>query len=138
MRSWPVVAVAACAANLEQNQPTVFAELYEKDYSMQGVDVRSDGSVWGFDKVWSEPRQQQSGLTAHAGSICLAITGDSSTAAVDVLLQYVKTIWTQPYIREMPQAFLDLMASDLGGEPATDYRGHVRHELKPMLGRIKV
>ena len=41
-----------------------------------------------------------------------------------------------PYVRELPQAFLDLMAADLNGPLAEDYRGYIRHEVKPALDRI--
>jgi hypothetical protein len=41
------------------------------------------------------------------------------------------------YVRELPQAFLDLMAADLAGPLAEDYRVYIRHEVKPVLDRIK-
>ena len=42
-----------------------------------------------------------------------------------------------PYGRELPQAFFDVMAANLDGPLAEDYRGYIRHEVKPTLDRIK-
>ena len=46
-------------------------------------------------------------------------------------------MWKYPCIRELLQACLDLMAADLDGPLAEDYRGYIRHEVKPALDRIK-
>eukprot|EP01051_Picozoa_sp_SAG22_P011206 SAG22_NODE_1059_length_5764_cov_3.282966_4_plen_154_part_00 len=40
-------------------------------------------------------------------------------------------------VRELPQAFFDLMAADLDGSLAQDYRGYIKHEVKPALDGIK-
>eukprot|EP01051_Picozoa_sp_SAG22_P000457 SAG22_NODE_13_length_33548_cov_57.167773_9_plen_62_part_00 len=40
-------------------------------------------------------------------------------------------------VRELPQAFFDLMAADLNGPLAEDYRDYMKHEIKPVLDSIK-
>ena len=53
---------------------------------------------------------------------------------VDIYAQdAVAALVKYPYVRELPQAFLDLMATDLSGPFAEDYRGYIRHEVKPAL-----
>eukprot|EP01052_Picozoa_sp_SAG31_P037852 SAG31_NODE_4955_length_2836_cov_1.640482_3_plen_141_part_01 len=40
------------------------------------------------------------------------------------------------YIRELPQGFFELIAADVDGPLAEDYRGYIRHELKPAIDRV--
>ena len=62
----------------------------------------------------------------------------TSPAAVDVTMQdTLALVAKHAYVRELLQAFLDLMAADLNGPLAEDYRSYIRHEVKPVLDRIQ-
>ena len=129
-------AVVACAKKLEATQPAAFAELYHMDYSMEHVNVNADGSVIvdGSDPTNIDMK----GLTWGATCNYLSFLTGASPALVDVWRQDVIAILAKyAYIRELPQAFLDLMAADLDGPLAADYRVYIRHEIKPVLDRIK-
>ena len=78
------------------------------------------------------------GLTWGAPSLNLSFLAGASPAVVDVWLQDLMAwLVKYPYVRELPQAFLDLMAADLDGPLAEDYRVYIRYEIKPTLDRIK-
>ena len=129
-------AVVACAKKLEATQPAAFAELYTNDYSMKIPFVNDDGSisVTGFDPTSIDMK----GLTWGGPSNYLSHLAGASPAVVDVLWQDIMAVMAKyPYVRELPQAFLDLMAADLDGPLAEDYRVYIRHEVKPVLDRIK-
>ena len=128
-------AVAACAKKLEATQPAAFAELY-KDYSMKNLKVNADGAV---SVDGSDPTNiDMKGLTWGAATGSLSILTGASPAVVDVWMQDRVTVRAKyAYVRELPQAFLDLMAADLDGPLAEDYRVYIRHEVKPILDRIK-
>ena len=129
-------AVVARAKNMEVTQPGAFAELYSKDYSMKNLKVNADGSVSFED---SDPTNiDMKGLTWGAPTAALSYLTGASPAVVDVWWQDVLAyIAKYAYVRELPQAFLDLMATDLDGPLAADYRVYIRHEVKPVLDRIK-
>ena len=78
------------------------------------------------------------GLTWGVPSFELSYLAGASSAVVDVVFQDVMAIAVKyPFVRELTQAFLDLMAADLDGPLAEDYRVYIRHEVKPVLDRIK-
>ena len=132
-----VCAVAACATKLETTQPAAFAELY-KDYSMKGLGLEEDGTIHGWGIIMFDPNTDTKGLTAGAATGATSQLNGTSPAVVDIWLQDVAaTVAKYAYVRELPQAFLDLMAADLNGPLAEDYRGYIRHEVKPVLDRIK-
>ena len=120
---------------LEATQPVAFAELY-KEYSMKHMKMSDDGSV---SVDGSDPTNiDMKGLTWGAATGALSILAGASPAVVDVWMQdRMALIAKHAYIRELPQAFLDLMAADLDGPLAADYRVYIRHEVKPVLNRIK-
>ena len=127
-------AVVACAKRLEATQPASFAELYN-DYSMKNLNVNDDGSV---SVEGSDPTNiDMKGLTWGAATGSLSILAGASPAVVDVWWQDRMAVWKYAYVWELPQAFLDLMATDLDGPLAEDYRVYIRHEVKPVLDRIK-
>ena len=134
-------AVVACAKKLEATQPEAFAELYSKDYSMKSLEVKDDGSIIdgpGFDPNFSPTNIDMKGLTWGAPSNVLSFVTGASPAVVDVWWQdFMAFFLKYAYVRELPQAFLDLMAADLDGPLAEDYRVYIRHEVKPVLDRIK-
>ena len=121
---------------LEATQPAAFAELYSKDYSMKQLKANDDGSV-SVDGV-NPTNIDMKGLTWGATTGALSIVTGASPAVVDVWRQdFMALMGKYAYIRELPQAFLDLMAADLDGPLAADYRVYIRHEVKPVLDRIK-
>jgi hypothetical protein len=129
-------AVTACAKKLEATQPAAFAELHNNDYSMKNLKVNDDGSisVGGFDPTNIDMK----GLTWGAQSNALSFVTGASPAVVDVWWQDLMAFAVKhAYIRELPQAFLDLMAADLDGPLAEDYRVYIRYEVKPVLDRMK-
>ena len=120
-------------SKLETTQPAAFAELYKKGYSLKTFEVKDDGSIPGvFD-----PNIDFKGLTWGAATYASAAVTGASISVADVWLQDIVACWKYPYVRELPQAFFDLMAADLDGPVAEDYRGYIRHEVKPALDRIK-
>ena len=126
-------AVVACANKLEATQQEVFAELY-KDYSMKQLKINDDGSV---SVDGSDPTNiDMKGLTWGAATGALSILTGASPAVVDVWMQDRTAMRKYAYVRELPQAFLDLMAADLDGPLAEDYRVYIRHEIKPVIDRI--
>ena len=131
-------AVAACATKLETTQPAAFAELYNKDYSMKGMGVEEDGTIHVWGRIAFDPNTDTNGLTTGAVTYNTSMLNGTSPAVVDIWLQDCAAFLVKyPFVRELPQAFLDLMAADLNGPLAEDYRGYIRHEVKPALDRIK-
>ena len=103
---------------------------------MKNLNVNADGSVSvdGFDPANIDMK----GLTWGAATSNLSFLTGASPAVVDVWRQDMTTFMGKyAYVRELPQAFLDLMAADLEGPLAEDYRVYIRHEIKPVLDRIK-
>ena len=116
------LAVGASAAKLEATQPEAFAELY-KGYSMKYLDVKANGAVHGFGRLTHDPNAAQ-GLTY--GAATEALTYGGSPAALDVIYEDVMAVATCWGVRELPEAFFDLMAADLSGPLAEEYRGYIR------------
>ena len=131
-------AVAALAYRVETTQPAAFAELY-KSYSMKGLAVQVDGVVRWFGGLTAfDPNIDFKGLAWGHTSLGASWFSGTSPAAVDVVFQDLMAFGVkQAFARELPQGFLDLMAADLDGQLAADYRGYIRHEVKPVLDRIK-
>eukprot|EP01052_Picozoa_sp_SAG31_P020157 SAG31_NODE_1503_length_8079_cov_5.930827_6_plen_246_part_00 len=127
-------AVNAIANKLEATQPEAFAELY-KGYSMKGLEVKDDGSIHGFGQILLEPSNK--GLTFGTATLYESFYAGGSTAALDVQSEDFWAWMKYACVRELPEAFLDLMAADLDGPLAEDYRGHIRHEVKPIFDVIK-
>jgi hypothetical protein len=103
--------------------------------------VKDDGSIVapGLDHggVPALTNVDRKGLTWGAPTSSLSYLTGASPAVVDVLWQDVMAWVKYAYVRERPQAFLDLMAADLDGPLAEDYRVYIRYEVKPVLDRIK-
>ena len=95
--------------------------------------AKDDGSI---PDVFG-PNIDFKGLAWGAATYSSALVTGTSISVADVWLQDVMAMWKYPYVRELPQAFLDLMAADLDGPVAEDYRGYIRHKVKPALDRIK-
>eukprot|EP01051_Picozoa_sp_SAG22_P023518 SAG22_NODE_6103_length_898_cov_1.068836_1_plen_133_part_00 len=57
--------------------------------------------------------------------------------ALDVHIEDFMATMKYPFTRELPEAFFGVMAAGLDGPLAEDYRGYIRHEVKPALDRIK-
>eukprot|EP01051_Picozoa_sp_SAG22_P006765 SAG22_NODE_454_length_10311_cov_4.304446_1_plen_590_part_00 len=130
--------VAAYTNKLETTQPAAFAELY-KGYSMKGLQVQDDGAVhWLGGVVALDPKIDFKGQTwGNLHYSATHFTGCSS-AAVDVVFQDLMAFVVKyAYVRELPQAFFDLMAADLDGPLTHDYHGYIKHEVKPVLDSIK-
>eukprot|EP01052_Picozoa_sp_SAG31_P042272 SAG31_NODE_6664_length_1934_cov_1.401635_1_plen_367_part_10 len=130
------LAVTATATKLETTQPAAFAELY-KEYSMKHLDVKPDGTIHAFGQLALDPTIDRTGLTFGANSTITSIGAGSSPASLDVRSEDVLATLKYPYIRELPEAFYHVMAADLDAPLAKDYRGYIRHEVKPILDRIK-
>eukprot|EP01052_Picozoa_sp_SAG31_P060241 SAG31_NODE_19439_length_602_cov_0.765408_1_plen_116_part_00 len=62
--------------------------------------------------------------------------GHTSAATVDVVWQELVTVFGMPYVQELPQFFFDVMADDVDGPLANDYRSYIRREVKKHLDRI--
>eukprot|EP01051_Picozoa_sp_SAG22_P001844 SAG22_NODE_76_length_22248_cov_14.352070_10_plen_221_part_00 len=106
---------------------------------MKGLKVQDDGAVhWFGGLVALDPNMDFKGQTwGHVYQGATAFTG-CSPAVVDVYLQdFMALAVKYAYVRELPQAFFDLMAADLDGLIAEDYRGYIKHEVKPALDSIK-
>ena len=129
-------AVSAFTVKLEATHPETFAEVY-KEYSMKNLDVKADGAIHALGKLLFDPNKDMKGLTWGATALAQSIFMGSSPAAVDVGITDVLAWYKYPYVRELPQAFFDVMAADLTGPLAEDYRAYIRHEIKPVLDRIK-
>eukprot|EP01052_Picozoa_sp_SAG31_P016172 SAG31_NODE_1062_length_10105_cov_11.143814_4_plen_254_part_00 len=140
-RVWHL-AVNATANKLEAAQPEAFAELY-KDYSMKGLDVKADGSIHGLGQILFVPNIDMKELTfgrsTRYPSVYTGGQTGGSAAALDVTVQdFMACAVKHAYcVRELPQAFFDLMAGDLDSPLAEDYRGYIRHEVKPALDACK-
>lgn len=74
--------------------------------------------------------------TWGAATWAQSLYAGDSPAAVDVATQDIVALLKYPYVRELPQAFFDLMAVDVDGPLAEDYRHYIRHEIKPVLDRF--
>eukprot|EP01052_Picozoa_sp_SAG31_P033649 SAG31_NODE_3830_length_3842_cov_2.970345_2_plen_271_part_00 len=129
------VAVISCADKLEATQPEAFAELYQ-EYSMKHLDVKADGTIHALGRIHLDPSVDPKGLTWWAATWATSTVAGLSPAVLDVYIQDMMTMAKHPYVRELPQSFFDLMAADLDGPLAEDYRGYIRHEVKPTLDRI--
>eukprot|EP01052_Picozoa_sp_SAG31_P003002 SAG31_NODE_110_length_24476_cov_9.909654_19_plen_218_part_00 len=105
---------------------------------MKNLDVKPDGAIYALGKPHFDSNIDMKGLTWGAPTIATSFFMGGSPAAVDVAVADFLTLTLKfPYVRELPQAFLDVMAADLTGPLAEDYRGYIRHEIKPVLDRIK-
>ena len=117
-------------------QPETFAKIY-KEYSMKNLDVKPDGAIYALGKLFFDPNIDMKGLTWKAATIAESFFVGSSPAAVTVQVADFLTMVKHPYVRELPQAFFDVMAADLTGPLAEDYRAYIRHEIKPVLDCMK-
>ena len=129
------IAVPAFAAKLEATQPEAFAELY-KGYSMKHLDVKADGTIHAIGQDVFVPNANGTTTWGAATWGRSVFTGASTPAVIDVVVQDFTALFKFPYVRELPQAFFDLMAADVDGPLAEDYRHYIRHEVKPVLDRI--
>lgn len=130
--------VTSCATELETSQPQAFAELYAREgYAMKnGLELAADGTLrWAWVDVVMLDTMAQQGHTWTATNMYLSFYTGSSARSVDVALSDA-VAFAKPYLRELPQAFLDLMAADVDGSLATNYRGYIRHDVKPILDQI--
>eukprot|EP01052_Picozoa_sp_SAG31_P015945 SAG31_NODE_1039_length_10212_cov_8.897063_4_plen_580_part_00 len=134
--------VTALANKLEADQPEAFAEVYASSgYAMKDLVTTRDGAVHGPDGELlldsSSPGQPQRGQTRAAPTNMRAFFMGSSAKTVDVAFSDFKTAWAvKPYTRELPEAFFELMSTDLNGPFASDYRGYIKYEIKPVLDLI--
>ena len=104
---------------------------------MKGLGVEEDGTIHMWGRIVFDPNTDTKGWTTGAAAYVTSFLTGTSPAVVDIWLQDVAaTVAKYAYVRELPQAFLDLMAADLNGPLAEDYRGYIRHEVKPALDRI--
>ena len=108
-----------------------------KEYSMKNLDAKPDGAIHALGKLYFDPNNDMKGLTWAAASFAESSNVGASPAAVDVFFTDIMTLLKYPYVRELPQAFFDVMAADLTSPFAEDYRAYIRHEIKPVLDRIK-
>eukprot|EP01051_Picozoa_sp_SAG22_P009653 SAG22_NODE_818_length_7026_cov_4.805399_3_plen_202_part_00 len=103
------------------------------------IKVQDDGALhWLSDSVALDPNIDFKGQTwGHVVTGASHFTG-CSRAAFDVAYQdFVACATKYAVVRELPQAFFDLMAADLDGPIAQDYRGYIKHQVKPVLDSIK-
>ena len=104
---------------------------------MKGLGLEEDGTMHAFGRIVFDPNTDTKGQTAAAASWAMSVLNVTSPAVVDIYAQdTAAAIVKHPYARELPQAFLDLMAADLDGPLADDFRGYIRHEVKPIVDRI--
>ena len=104
---------------------------------MKNLDVKLDGAIHAFGQLYFDPNKDMKGLTWGAAAATESLHLGGSPAAVDVQVADVMAMVKYPYVRELPQAFFDVMAADLTGPLADYYRGYIRYEVKPVLDRIK-
>eukprot|EP01052_Picozoa_sp_SAG31_P034341 SAG31_NODE_4001_length_3676_cov_16.072127_4_plen_284_part_00 len=130
------LAVPAFTAELEATQPETFAEIY-KEHSMKNLDVKADGTILALGRPYLDPNIDMKGLTWGAPTFETSMFVGSSPAVVHVYIADMLALFKYPYLRELPQAFFDVLAADLTGPLAEDYRGYIRHEVKPALHHIK-
>lgn len=107
-----------------------------KQYSRKNLDVKADGKIYALGKIIFDPNNDK-GLTWWAATMFEAAFVGGSPAAVDVALADLLTVYKSPFVQELPQAFFDVMAADPSGPLAEDYRGYIRHEIKPAFDRIR-
>ena len=95
----------------------------------------ADGAVeWG-DQFMIDPTKPK-GQTWAVSAISMTPFMGCSARTVDVALTDLMACGMKPYVRELPEAFFELMTADLNGPLAEDYRGYIRHEIKPVLDLI--
>ena len=85
---------------------------------MKGLDVKADGKIYGFKKICFDPNIDMRGLTWGAATTGESMTTGGSPAVVDVWLADFFAKYKYPYVRELPQAFFDVMVADLTGRDA--------------------
>eukprot|EP01052_Picozoa_sp_SAG31_P020329 SAG31_NODE_1523_length_8012_cov_39.769240_4_plen_261_part_00 len=133
-------AVASCsvgslAIRLEAAEPEAFASLYAAEYSMSGVEVQMDGTTYALGQQ-ALATTYYKGVRRAQNYFMLGCSGGSQ-ATVDILYDDVLAYYSRaPYVEELPRAFFELLAGDLDGLLAEDYRSYIRHEVKPVLERV--
>eukprot|EP01052_Picozoa_sp_SAG31_P014247 SAG31_NODE_877_length_11303_cov_18.744556_7_plen_190_part_00 len=125
------------ARNLETSQPEAFGDMYDNAYLMKSLDEAANGTITCMGQIligdsWSTQTQTTTGSGAWQ-----SIHVSGSNAAIDIFAQDVLTFLKFPYVRELPEHFFEVIASDLNGDLASAYREYIRHEVKPALERIK-
>eukprot|EP01052_Picozoa_sp_SAG31_P052502 SAG31_NODE_12991_length_901_cov_1.004988_2_plen_237_part_01 len=132
--------VHACAIKLEGSQPEAFTELYIRSgYAMKNglvLVAGGSGAVRFGDQIVLEPTMEPKGQTWAAATLYRSIFGGGSARTVDVVLSDMVATVAKPFVRELPEAFFELMAANLDGPLAQDYRGYILHEVKPTLDLI--
>eukprot|EP01052_Picozoa_sp_SAG31_P001800 SAG31_NODE_60_length_29419_cov_39.876398_24_plen_241_part_00 len=132
MLSCAVIAFAMKTQENEQN----FAEIYES-YSMKHLDVKSDGTISLRSKILFDPSIETMYPTESASTVFNSMLMGGSVEITDIFTQEFFVVNSEMYIRELPQAFFDLLASDPTSTLAEEYRSYIRHEVKPALELIK-
>lgn len=103
---------------------------------MDGLDEAADGSIHTYAKMFDPARPK--GNTWATPTSTMAVYIEGSQAALDIQTEDMRTfVGNYPCTRELPQSFFDLMATDLDGMLAIDYRGYIRREVKPVLELVK-
>lgn len=129
--------VAALSSKLEEAQPETFARLYHHGkYSMRGLDMNASNVVSALGAVCFDPTAAKSPTWTAPSLGYSQFMAHTSPATVDVTNEDAFSLFKGVYVRELPQAFFELMAADLDGSLAEDFRGYVRHELKPAMDRV--
>ena len=95
--------------------------------------MKTDGTIHVWGKPVCKPVEM---MTWGAATWPQSVYAGDSPAVVDVATQDIVALIKCPFVRELPQAFFDVMAADVDGLLAEDYRYYIRHEIKPILDRF--
>eukprot|EP01052_Picozoa_sp_SAG31_P045376 SAG31_NODE_8258_length_1487_cov_1.469741_2_plen_201_part_00 len=124
------------ASTLAMTNPAEFAEISREYADSTVVEVAADGAVLLSGTVIWDPS------AAHKRTFWAPTAQHSATAghdsAVGIMINFedIRANVKGPYVHELPRSFFDLLASDLEGELAHNYRGYIRNEVKPVLDHI--
>eukprot|EP01052_Picozoa_sp_SAG31_P056401 SAG31_NODE_16132_length_721_cov_7.535370_1_plen_201_part_10 len=126
--------VGSLAHTVETSQPEAFDELYARGgYGFKsGLVHGEDGSVSFGGQVFLDPAQPK-GLTWSAPTYQRSVfMGYYSARVVDVAVQDTLTHAVTSYaVRELPEAFFEVISANLDGPLAEDYRAYIRYLVKP-------
>eukprot|EP01052_Picozoa_sp_SAG31_P036403 SAG31_NODE_4538_length_3155_cov_5.869437_2_plen_213_part_00 len=125
---------------MEAAQPEAFLENLYKNYSMKDLELKENGAIHGLGKILFDPNDNggAKGQTGGSSTFSVSWNAGGSHASLDVMFRDMIVYSRKyPFVRELPQAFFVLMGTELDGLLAEDYRGYIRHEVKPALDRMK-
>eukprot|EP01052_Picozoa_sp_SAG31_P025538 SAG31_NODE_2242_length_6109_cov_18.408819_8_plen_248_part_00 len=131
--------VPALASKLEASQPDVFAEIHrrytEQTGLLRSLQEQHDGKILLRDVVVVDPNRPIT-IAASADHEAGSNYFGCSRAIMEIATADSRAYFGKMYARELPTAFFELIAADLDGALAMEYRNYIRHQVKPCLDRI--